>query len=387
MKIKFTLATFLALIFLTLSCSKDEDNPTTPTQPTGTITGKLLVKNGSKPVGGALVFVLDDNNKLYHTYTQANGDFSLKAPIGQRTLQMQTGGGANFRTSLEVNVIENQTITIDQSMSTLDQVANMAYVVGSYDEIQDIVTGLGYTITQITNEDLANYSVISQYDIIFLNCGGRQNISSISATIDANLADFVTNGGSLYASDWAVAYLTGGDVNSPDCGQAGGFIPDDKLCSKNIGASTTITGAQVTDANLAAALGFSTLDIEYDLGSWQNVFAYDATYWDVLVSDPGSNQPLMIKTTNFSGGAVSTQVGDNDTDGWITICHTDDSGTPVTITINENAWPAHQVHGDSLGSCVNTNNSGTIYYTTFHNHASGNIGNSGLILEYVILNL
>ncbi|WP_333599807.1 carboxypeptidase-like regulatory domain-containing protein [Flavobacterium sp.] len=383
MKIKSILVTLLALVFLTVSCSKDDSS--TPAQDTGTITGKLLVKNGSKPVGGALVFVFDDNNKIYHTYTQANGDFSLEAPVGQRKLQMQTGGGTNFRTSLQVTVVKDQTLTIDPSVSRLDQVANMAYVAGSYDEIQDIVTGLGYTITQITNTDLADYNVVSQYDIIFLNCGAKQGY--VNAAMDTNLANFVTNGGSLYASDWAVAYLTGGSSNSHNCGEAGGFIPDDKLCSKNIGASTTISGAQVSDTNLATALGFSSLDIEYNLGSWQNVFSYDATYWDVLVTDPASNQPLMIKTTNFSSGTVSEPVGNGADGNWITICHTDDSGTPITITIDAADWPAHEAHGDSLGSCTSTTNSGTIYYTTFHNHATGNIGNAGLILEYVILNL
>jgi hypothetical protein len=386
MKIKSILVAFLAVIFLTLSCSKD-DSSAQATQVTGTIAGKLMVKNGSKPVGGALVFVFDDNNKIYYTHTQANGDFSLQAPIGQRKLQMQTGNGTNFRTSLQVTVIKDQTITIDPALSRLDQVASMAYVSGSYDEIQDIVTALGYTITQITNADLADYSKVSLYDIIFLNCGAKQNNTAINATIDTNLADFVTNGGSLYASDWAVAYLTGGATNSHACGEAGGFIPDDKLCSKNIGASGTITGAQVTDANLATALGFSSLDIEYDLGIWQNIFSYDATYWDVMVSDPATSQPLMIKTTSFSTGTVSTPVGGDNDDGWITICHTDDSGAQITVTIEESDWAAHEAHGDAVGACTNTNDSGTIYYTSFHNHADENIGNSGLILEYVILNL
>jgi hypothetical protein len=300
---------------------------------------------------------------------------------------MQTGGGSNFRTKLQVTVVKDQTLTIDPSVSRLDQVANMAYVAGYYDEIQDIVTGLGYTITQITNADLADYSVVSQYDIIFLNCGAKQNDPSTNDIIDTNLANFVTNGGSLYASDWAVAYLTGGATNSHDCGEVGGFIPDDKLCSKNIGNTMTIAGAQVTDTSLSGALGFSALDIEYNLGSWQNIFSCDTTYWDVMVSDPASNQPLMIKTTSFSSGTVSTPVGDDDNDGWITICHTDDLGNPITITIEEDEWSDHEAHGDSVGACTNTNNSGTIYYTTFHNHATGNIGNAGLILEYVILNL
>ena len=48
---------------------------------------------------------------------------------------------------------------------------------------------------------------------------------------------------------------------------------------------------------------------------------------------------------------------------------------------------AHLAHGDTLGSCDANSNGGTIYYTTFHNHANGNIGNSEAILNYVILNL
>lgn len=382
MKIK-SLLTLLTLVFLTLSCSKDDSSSG---EPTGKISGKLLVKNGSKPVGGALIFVSGDNDKLYYTYTNSTGDFVLDAPVGTRKLHMQTGNGANFRTSLSVTVVKDHTITIDPSLSRLDQVANMAYVAGVYDEIESIVTGLGYTITSITHTDLTNYATISQYDVIFLNCGANGGTSS--TVIDTNLANFVTNGGSLYASDWAVFYLTGGSGNSPDCGQAGGFIPDDKLCTKTTGASTTITGALVPFASLAASVGFSSLDITYDLGSWEQIYNYDAIYWDVLVADPSTSAPLMIKTNHFTGGTVSGPVGNDGDTNWMTICHTDsESGVSITLTIEASDWAEHEAHGDSVGPCESTTNSGTIYYTTFHNHASGNIGNSGLILEYVILNL
>lgn len=381
MKIKSILVT-LTFVFLILSCSKDDDSGS---QPTGTITGKLMVKNGSKPVGGALIFVSGDNEKLYYTYTNATGDFTFKAPVGERKLHMQTGNGDNFRTSLSVTVVKDQTITIDPSVARLDQVANMAYVAGLYDEIQDIVTGLGYTITAITNTDLTNYATLSQYDVIFLNCGAKQGFTSTA--MDDNLANFVANGGSLYASDWAVAYLTGGLTNSPNCGQTGGFIPDDKLCTKNIGDETTITGALVPFSSLATSVGFSSLDITYDLGSWEQIFTYDPGYWDVLVAEPTANTPLMIKTNNFSGGTVSSPVGNDSDPNWMTICHTDDSGVSITLTIDVAEWADHDAHGDSVGPCSSTNNSGTIYYTTFHNHATGNIGNAGLILEYVILNL
>jgi hypothetical protein len=149
----------------------------------------------------------------------------------------------------------------------------------------------------------------------------------------------------------------------------------------------TINGAQITNTALASSLGFSTLNIVYDIGAWQKIINFDASYWDVLVNDPTTNSPLMIKTNNFSSGIVSTPVGNSENEGWVTICHNPSGNNPITLTINENALPAHLAHGDSLGECSNSNNSGTIYYTTFHNHAGDNISNAGLILEYVILNL
>jgi hypothetical protein len=282
-------------------------------------------------------------------------------------------------------VLKDQTINVDQTLTELDQVARMAYVIGEYDDIQSIVTSLGYNIEMITNTDLTNYAIVSQYDIIFLNCGAKD--PSNQNVIDVNLANFVTNGGSLYASDWAVAYLTGGASNSLNCNETGGFIPDDKLCSINSGSAMTINGAQITNTALASSLGFSTLNIVYDIGAWQKIINYDATFWDVLVKDPITDTALMIKTTNFSNGTVSTPVGNNENEGWVTVCHNPSGNNPITLTINANALPAHLAHGDSLGECSNSNNSGAIYYTTFHNHADGNITNAELILEYVILNL
>lgn len=388
MKTKFSLLFACSIFFLVLSCSKDDNQQNIPAAvPTGNLTGKVMVKNGSKPVGSATVFVLGDDSKLYATHTDASGNFSLKAPVGNRKLQIQTGGGANFRTSISVEVVKDQTIAIDPTTTRLDQVARMAYVAGSYDNIQSIVTDLGYTIEGITHQDLQNYAIVSQYDIIFLNCGAKQNDPN-QATIDTNLANFVTNGGSLYASDWAVAYLTGGAINSHNCGEANGFIPDDKLCAKSTGETGTISGAVVAYPDLASALNFSNLDITYDLGGWEQINNYDPTFWDVLVSDATTNAALMIKTNQFNGGSIITEVGRTAADeDWITICHHESESEPITITIPVSDWPAHQAHGDTVGECTASGTNGTIYYTTFHNHAGGNIGNTSLILEYVILNL
>ncbi len=386
MKAKIFVLSIASFLILLISCNKDDDAQIVPLpEATGLVKGRVMVKNGSKPVGGAVVFVLNDQSKMYYTRTDAEGNFSLKAPVGNRKLHIQTGGGNNFRTIIPVVIQKNTIQTIDTEQARLQQVASMAYVEGDYDEVQDIIADLGYVITEITNNDLKNYDTISQFDILLLNCGAKEQND---AQTDTNLADFVTNGGSLYASDYAVAYLLGGNSNSYICNEPFGFIPDNTLCARSTGFVGIIHDAEITDSALAASMGFTTLNIGYNLRLWERIYSFDPAFWDVLVNDPASNQPLMIRTNKFSGGTPGTAVGQGAADeGWVTICHNEEGVPSFTITIPEAEWPMHESHGDSMGECSNSNNSGTIYYTTFHNHAGGNIGNAGLILQYVILNL
>lgn len=373
------------LLFIT-SCNEEEIQAI-DSENTGTLTGKVLSKNGSKPIGGAIVFTFDDKNEMYYTHSDENGEFSLKVPSGDRKINIQTGGGTNFRTEIDVTIPKNETVALSETQTRLNQVARMAYIAGNYDNIETIITSMGYDIELLSLAELTDYAEVAQYDIIFLNCGFYLKDD---ATAQNNLSKFVTNGGSLYASDWAVAFLTGGTTKSTQCNEIGGFIPDNTLCSINNGVAITIPNAQITDTNLTNAIGFNSLSIEYDLGSWQKITSCDVNFWDVLVKDPATQEPLMIKTNQYSNPSqLENPVGNDATDGWVTICHMPPSNNsnPITITINENALQAHLSHGDSLGSCSNTNNNGTIYFTTFHNHANANIGNSILILEYVILNL
>lgn len=378
----------LLLSVLTLvSCSDDSNNSSG--QKTGKLRGKVTTINTHKAVGGALVFAFDDEKNIYYTYSNATGDFELDTPIGDRVVHIQTGDGSNFRTTINVVVQENQTQQLEEASLRLDQVARVAYVNGSFDNIEDIIASLGYEAEQITFSQLSDYSIVSQYDIIFLNCGSISGNIATNTTVTNNLAQFVTNGGSLYASDWSVAYLIGGDTNTSSCNEIGGFISDTTLCSVNNGGSGTLN-ASITNAALANAIGLSTLDIEYDLGSWQKIVTVDESFWEVLVRDANTNEALMIKTNNFFDQSLAgTRVGNSQNSDWITICHVpDENGNePITITIEAVDLQSHLDHGDTLGSCSAVGTSGTIYYTTFHNHANQNIGNSQFILEHVILNL
>ncbi|MFN3752672.1 hypothetical protein [Flavobacterium sp.] len=380
----------LLLSVLTLVSCSDESNNSSG-QKTGTLKGKVTTINTHKAVGGALVFAFDDEKNIYYAYSNAAGDFELNAPIGDRTLYIQTGDGSNFRTNINVVVQENQTQQLEESSLRLDQVARIAYVSGSYDSIEEIIASLGYETESLTYAQLSDYSIVSQYDIIFLNCGSIASSNSISnnPTATTNLAQFVTNGGSLYASDWAIAYLIGGTNRTTACNASGGFIPDSTLCSLGNGSATTLN-ALITNSALANAIGLTTLDIEYDLASWQKINSVDESFWEVLVRDSTTNEALMIKTNNFYDQSLAgSRVGNSQNSDWITICHVPDENgsSPITITIEASALQDHLDHGDALGSCSAVGTSGTIYYTTFHNHANQNIGNSQFILEHVILNL
>jgi hypothetical protein len=387
----------LLLIFIILlsfgSCRSDSETPAEitidNTVKTGKLTGKVMSQNGTKPIGGASVFTFDEKYKIYYTTSDADGNFTLEAPAGNQTIHIQTGDGSNFRTQIAATVKNNETVNLNANQTKLNQVAKIAYVKGTYDKIEDIIQTLGYNATEITNADLANINTIAQYDIIFLNCGSR-NYSvnqSLYPAIDANLAVFVANGGSIYASDWDVSYLVGGTDNTSNCSLAGGFVPDTKLCSKNTGTSG-IVAATVNNAGLSTALGFNTVNIDFDLSSWQKITNYDPAYWEVLVKETSSNNALMIRTNHFTAtGIPSTPIGNAPNSTFTTVCITLPGNIQISISVPTITVPYLLALGATVGPCSGSTNSGYIYYTSFHNHASGNIGNAGVILQYVILNL
>ncbi|WP_228409982.1 carboxypeptidase-like regulatory domain-containing protein [Chryseobacterium viscerum] len=385
----------LCTLVLLVNCKGSEDSASPEdSKPvlTGKVEGKVFAKNGTKPIGGAIVFTIDNKNHVYHTYSNTDGTFSLTAPEGNTTLHIQTGNGLNFRTETPVTIKKDEVTSVPSKDSKLNQIAKIAYVEGSYDEIEAIITSLGYTATEISYHDLKNFNTISQYDIIFLNCGSRNltqtgtNNPGNDLSVFNNLSTFITNGGSIYSSDWAAAYLVGGDKNAPYCGIYGGFLDLPKICFNTNGNVAMYNNCSVSNTAMASAIGFNTLNIQYDQPLWQKIQHYDPLFWEVLVQK--DNEPLMIRTNKYvDTTAPKISVGTSLNNNHMTICHHTASGSNITITINQNAWNAHQAHGDYMGSCTGTTNSGNIYYTTFHNHASGNIGKSGPILEYVILNL
>lgn len=374
------------------ACKKDKADEQIPSDlVTGTVMGKVLAQNGTTPIPMATVFV-DVNGEIYLTLTNKQGDFSLEAPSGTHPMYIESGRGKIFRTLTTVTVPENRTTTIPNGTVKLQQAGTLAYIAGAFDNIQDIIiTQLGYTADEITVADLDNLTLLQSYSGLFLNCG-KSGI--LDANKYSNLLAFVNAGGSIYASDWAVEYLTGdGNMKTPSSHSAhtgnktcvpeiGGFVDDTLLCTDKMGPSIMLYATSILPTDIQTYMGVTTIDINYDLGGWEQILDLASPPWEVLIED-ATYGPLAIRMTFPGVGNKLSPKQD-----WVTICHIP-PGNPAnahTITIAMSALPAHLAHGDYVGSCQG--NGGTIYYTTFHNHVQGAVSpDMQKMLEYFILNL
>ena len=272
------------------SCKKEKEliNVVSASTLMGTVTGTVYAENGKTRIPLATVFV-DDKGKVYLTKSDKEGDFSLLVPIGSHTLNIQSGGGQAFNTQISINVTKGGTTNVPAGSSKLQQVGDLAYITGIFDKIETIIIdSLGYSATEITKSDLSNYNLIKQYKAIFLNCGS--SFTSLDSNKYANLNQFVSDGGKLYASDWAIEYLTGDGNNilgnetgghkqsvghhsskiyTVSCaGEIGGFVPDVELCTQQNGASGLVANADIVASDIQSLLGGSKMDIDYDWGSW-----------------------------------------------------------------------------------------------------------------------
>lgn len=383
------------------SCQKDKDNPDGILN-FGYVKGHVYTPSGA-PVPAAGVFI-DDNGEIYFARTDKEGYFYLRAPEGERLLHVQGGDGSMFRSQYEVVIEADEVLELPDNFLKISQAVEMAYIPGAYDRIETIlIDSMGYTADMLSVSDLDNPTLLATYGALFFNCG---KYGALDSAKYANLEEYVMNGGNIYASDYAVEYLTGdgnytssgshpykphthGDVNPANikagCNtpEIGGFIDDVTLCTDKEGPVTMLYQVDIIDTLIQAFLGKTKVDIEYDLGAWEVIKDLTAP-WEVLIQDPVTYGPLAAKMNIPTTASVRNMLDQ----GWVTICHFP-PGNPAnmqTITISVNALPPHLAHGDYIGSCVG--GAGTIFFTTFHNHVQGNVGPDVYqILQYFIMNL
>ena len=193
-----------------------------------------------------------DNTLVTEGLTDSEGHFALNDLTKDNYELIISKGGFSTTSPVDLNDLIDA-FTFDFDNIPIVELPKIAMVTGSYDHIEDVLYNIGLVdpVTQEPlfdiidghdatgrnanhgmhqhNSSIANRSfnpmlepnvdfsfgdfiesptLLAEYDIIFLNCG----LSESKVDFGNHLNDYVNNGGLLYATDWAYAYLN--DITS-----------------------------------------------------------------------------------------------------------------------------------------------------------------------------
>jgi hypothetical protein len=169
----------------------------------------------------------------------------------------------------------------------------IAVTPAGFDDMGSLLNEWGYAYTEIADSDLSESSVTSQYDAIFINCDSYSQSDVENAA--SNLATYVSNGGAIYASDWANEFI---DASFP------GYV--------NFGDGSTSSqyaDAKIKDKGLIDYLeGQDSLTFHYDLALWvqiESVSSEVTVLAEANVEYGGTTHPHMPAVVSFSKGKGS----------------------------------------------------------------------------------
>lgn len=271
------------------ACAGEEIN--SPSGSTGHVTGLITAADMTTPIPGVLVAPWGFAGPSATTDQQ--GRYTLESlPVGGRTLLATRG---HFAAKVPIDVFGS--VLTEQPPGVLVPTGKLAFVDGAYDAIEAIVRDdLRNPMDELTVADLANPAITSQYDMIFLNCGLDASKATDAATID-NLRSYISNGGIVYASDWASVY-------------AQALFPSDFI---SIGGSGTVQTApgKIVNQSLLDFVGKTDVQIRYDLGAWKTLDALSTNVTVLLTgtyADAGGtqNRPLAVVLDYGAGHLVYT---------------------------------------------------------------------------------
>jgi hypothetical protein len=119
--------------------------------------------------------------------------------------------------------------------------------------------------------------------------------------IRQNIGDYVVEGGKVYASDYAIGYISAKcESSSYSLEFNNTVITAEEACfSLNGNAQTMI--ADVVDADLATIIG-EEADIVYDLGGWAKITPAQSFVGNVLVE--GENSSVLAFSQNIGSGQI-----------------------------------------------------------------------------------
>ena len=315
--------------------------------PVGAITGRACSPDGAGIPGATVRAATTDcagRSRIVEVEADLGGQFRLPDLVPGATTVTVTAGRFESRYSVVVEADRALPIdgTSDKACLAADGV-KLAVIGGDYDAIEDVLGRLGFEYdlycganghTWPARQLLGDWDRLSQYDIVFINCGAHIDLRRriIGEQMGNNLRRFVAEGGSVYASDLAagvVDRLWSGAVSFEtfrrdpqptdaccrcvDCPAACGFDDCVDCCgvpaveclespTLGAGAGGTIT-ADVVNADLAAFLGAARLPIAFDLAGWVEITGVSVAT-DVLVRG-GGRSLMVLFDVGEAGGRVA----------------------------------------------------------------------------------
>ena len=152
---------------------------------------------------------------------------------------------------------------------------------------------------------------MAEFDIIFFNCGaGMDWLYTDADLVRANIREFVANGGSIYASDWAYYY-----VEAPFPSFMDFYGGDDSYGSAQVGAAGSVAG-RVLDPAMEVIIGSAGADINFDLDMWvameavsadtQILISADIPIWTSWSTDTLYNVPIAARFDYGEGRVLYT---------------------------------------------------------------------------------
>lgn len=220
-------------------------------------------------------------------------------------------------------------------------IGKLAVTPSGYDDMKSVLTGMGFSPDEISWDDLKSLDKLKQYSAVYINCSGDTDTVATEA-VDS-LKQYVQDGGVIYASDWAnsiIARAFPGKITFYNGGTS--------AMGARAGNAGSVT-AKVADSGMAAVLGKSEIEVNFDLGSWA-----------VMTATTG--------TTYFTGPAAILDISALNMDALQGIDYTNPQATADMMKKLQSSATSKTL--PSVPYVVSfAQGKGEVLYTSFHNEA------------------
>jgi len=306
------------------------------------ISGRVCSPSGSMWLADAIVYthLFTNSGYLYDTkqvYTDPDGYWIMEDLPPERDYTIYVQYGDEILDEIDVYLDDGETHKLEEPECFDPLQIDVAVIVGDYDDFQLVLGNMGfanYELVDGLNESelttfLLDIDAMLEYDMIFFNGGHIEeeviyeadgedspdegDTASSSVEVDStqimeNIKTYVSEGGTVYASDWAYDVV---EIGWPD---AIDFVGEDTdPDAAQLGEYDDLS-ADVADQTLAEWLDSQTMEIEYDLPVWppiEEVSGYvtthltgDVSYREGQDTTELTDVPLLVSFSSGNGRVV-----------------------------------------------------------------------------------